>query len=83
MNLKRQVNPFTPETIQFMLQSLPVTVTPVHRLPKSSPSMTTGHTVTLADGSACSVIGKVAKGGFASVYNVKMTNGSTKALKVQ
>ncbi|XP_019850522.1 PREDICTED: formin-like protein 6 isoform X12 [Amphimedon queenslandica] len=83
MNLKRQVNPFTPETIQFMLQSLPITVTPVHRLPKSSPSMTTGHTVTLADGSSCSVIGKLAKGGFASVYNVKMMNGSTKALKIQ
>ena len=82
MNSKRQVNPFTQGAIQFMLQSLPISVTPIHRSPKSCPSMTTGHTITLADGSSCNVIGKLAKGGFASVYNVKVVGGDTKALKV-
>ena len=81
MNSKRQINPFVTETIEFMLQSLPVTTTPVHRSPSSCPRMTIGHTIPLS-GSTYTITTKIAKGGFATVYTVTGIDEEKKALKV-
>ena len=80
MNSKRQINPFVTETIEFMLQSLSVTTTPIHRSPSSCPRMTIGHTIPLA-GSSYTITSKIAKGGFATVYTVSGKD-EQKALKV-
>lgn len=81
MNSKRQINPFVTETIEFMLQSLSVTTTPIHRSHSSCPRMTIGHTIPLA-GSSYTITSKIAKGGFATVYTVTGVDDQKKALKV-
>ena len=81
MNSKRQINPFITETIEFMLQSLSVTTTPIHRSHSSCPRMTIGHTIPLA-GSSYTITSKIAKGGFATVYTVTGVDDQKKALKV-
>ena len=82
MNFKHHVDPFTPETIEFMLQSLPISTTPIYRSSTSCLRMTKGHTLTISDVSY-TINDKLAKGGFASVYIVASADGSKKALKVQ
>ena len=81
MNFKHHVDPFTTETIEFMLQSLPISNTPIYRSSTSCLRMTKGHTLTISDVSY-TIVDKL-KGGFASVYIVASADGSKKALKVQ
>lgn len=82
MNSKQQVDPFVPETIEYMLQSLPVSTTPIYRASSSCPRMTVGHVITLNGNFNCTVLRKLATGGFASVFNVSLDDEKKKVLKV-
>ena len=78
------VNPFMMETINFMCNSLPITTTPIHQSPSSSPRLHSGNNIKIA-GSSYTVVKKIAKGGFASIYIVANTERPMdfkKALKV-
>ena len=75
------INPFLPETIEFMLYSLPITSTKVCHVGFSSSRFVVGSTVELC-GVQHHIREKLAMGGFASIF-VASTDEGLKALKVR
>lgn len=75
------VNPFSRESVEFMLASLPISSTPVHCSDVRGPRVVTGSSITLHSGDYCQ-LSRLAKGGFASVYAATDSSGVKKVLKV-
>ena len=75
------VNPFSCESVEFMLASLPISSTPVYCSENSAPRVASGGSVTLHTGEYRQ-LKLLGKGGFASVYSAIDSSGSQQVLKV-
>ena len=84
MNSSGHVNAFSAQTTDFMCQSIPITNTSMYETSSPSPRLTNGNNVTMA-GLEYTVLKKLAKGGFATVFLVadaQRPMDSKKVLKV-
>ena len=82
LTVNGHVNPFMHESSLFMLRSLRFTTTPIQRHTSCSPRLNTGTQLPLHNGQ-CTIVKKLLKGGFATIYIADKANDKTKkALKV-